>query len=167
MTSQTDMNDSRTWAGTLRPHGFASDILVAAPFAFALIAVGVAALIEHSSLFTIVLAVLVLMFGATILGSCAYSLWGTCFISVDASTWSVTTSLWRWRRTVRFRSSSVRAVSLYKPAMASTFPGSSGWYIQVSLERASRPLLIGEGMHSSEEELEPIRAMIEREAHLS
>ncbi|HEY3745713.1 MAG TPA: hypothetical protein VGL17_05690 [Gemmatimonadaceae bacterium] len=161
------MNDSSAWTGTIRSHGFVTDILIAAPMGLLLIALGVTALVGHSSAVTIVVAISVLLFAGMILASCAFSLWGTCFVSVEAASWTVTRSLWRWHRTVRFPSGSVRGVSIYKPAMASIFPGSSGSYIQVSLDRVTRPLLIGEGLHSSREELEPIRALIEREAHLS
>lgn len=167
MKSQKNTSDSLSWEATIRSHGFVSDVLIAAPMGLLMLTLGTATLIEHYSAFTTVLAVLVLLFGGVILASCAYSLWGTCFVTVDGTSWNVTQSLWRWRRTRRFLSSSVRAVSLYKPAMASIFPGSSGWYVQVSLARTERPFLIAEGMHAPEEELEPIRAMIEREAHLS
>ena len=167
MKSQTNASDSFTWAVTIRSHGFASDVLIAAPMGLVLLALGTSALIDHSSGFTIALAVLVVMYAGLTFASCAYSLWGTCLVSADGATWTVTQSLWGLRRTVRFFSSSVRAVSLYKPTRASAFPGSSGWHIRVSLTRSDRPILIGEGMHASEEELEPIRLMIEREAHLS
>lgn len=167
MNSQTKPSDSVAWSVTIRSHGFVSDVLVAAPMGLVMLVLGISTLVEHDSVFATGFAFLVLVFGGVILGSCAYSLWGACLVSVEGGSWTVTQTLWRWRRTRRFLSSSVRAVSLYKPAMASIFPGSSGWYVQVSLASVGRPLLIAEGMHASEEELEPIRAKIEREAHLS
>jgi len=167
MKSQTNMSEPSSWSVTIRSHGFVSDVLIAAPMGLLLLTLGISALVEHDSAFTVALAILVLMFGSLTLASCAYSLWGECFVSVESGKWSVTQSLWRWRRTASFFSSSVRSASLYKPTRASAFPGSSGWQIQVSLNRSERPFVIGEGMHAPEEELEPIRAMIEQEAHLS
>src|SRR3569623_861938 len=100
MKSQTNTNDSTQWTATIRSHGIGNDALIAVPMGLLLLFGGIAALIEHYSVFTSVVAVLVLTFAGVTLASCAYSLWGTCFVSVDAGGWSVTRSLWRRRSTV-------------------------------------------------------------------
>jgi hypothetical protein len=157
------MSDERTtFEQTLHSHGLALEVLFAILVGLGCFVVGVGGLVGHDSLWRIAVALGALAFGTTVFMSCAYSLWGSCSVRAEGDRWVVVRMLGRWRSVASFSGADVREVSLDKLPGATVFPDGSGWYVRVSLRRSERSVKIGNGLHASREELEPIRSMIEQ-----
>ena len=104
-------------------------------------------------------------FGAAVLMSCAFNIWGRVTIERTDDRFSITRTLWRWSRTNEFFISQVRSVERYtSPPYVIVWPGCAGKHLRVFIEHRERPLSIADGLNLDDQQLHAIEELLCRPA---
>ncbi len=140
-------------------------VLFAAPFGLCLIGLGVGGIVAEGAngWSYVATGVFAFAFGAAVLHSCAFSVWGSVTITRQGDRIVACRSLGSIRRSRELSLRQVRHVERFGPGPAAlVFPGGAGAHVRVVVERRDRPFAIGEGLSLDDEELKEIETILGR-----
>lgn len=137
-------------------------LLFAAPFGICLLVLtGIGVLAARSSWSYLLVALFSFTFGAAVIQSCAFNVWGRLRIIRAEGKVIVTRSLARWSRSREFYASQVQSISrTTSTPNAIVWPGIAGRHLSIVIARQDRPISIGEGLNLDDDELNAIEGIL-------
>jgi hypothetical protein len=141
--------------------GLGWGVLVSGAVSLVFAASMIVAVVQAADVISRVAAVVVLLFPAASLVSCAYAILSTTTFTRDETSWGFESRFGPWRHVLRLPVNEVVSVELDRVPRADVpFPSTAGWHIRIERNGGARPIRIGAGSNQPEPVFEEFLATL-------